>query len=48
MEWYWYIESTKEQVAEEQGRFNTGSGRIDQMFVLNQLAEKHSALMNLA
>ena len=31
------IESTKEQVAEEQGEFRSGRGYIDQIFVLRQL-----------
>ena len=35
------IESTKEQVAEEQGGFRSGRGCIDQIFVLNQLVEKY-------
>ena len=34
------IESTKEQVAEDQGRFRSGRGCIDQIFVLEQLVEK--------
>ena len=35
------IETTKEQVAEEQGRIRSGRGCIDQIFVLKQLVEKH-------
>ena len=49
------IQSTKEQVAEEQGGFRSGRGCIDQLFVLKQLAEKyreirkelHAAFMDL-
>ena len=33
--------SAKEQVAEEQGGFRSGWGRIDQIFVLKQLVEKY-------
>ena len=35
------IESTKEQVAEEQGEFKYGMRCIDQIFVLKQLVEKY-------
>ena len=35
------IESTKEQVAEEQGGFRSGRGCTDQIFVLKQLVEKY-------
>ena len=35
------IESTKEQVVEEQGGFRSGRGCIDQIFVLKLLVEKH-------
>ena len=43
MEGYWSIEieSTKEQVTEEQGGFRSGKGCIDQIFVLKQLVEKY-------
>ena len=34
------IESTKEQVAEEQAGFRSGRGCIDQMFVVKQFVEK--------
>ena len=34
-------ESTKEQVAEEQGGFRLGRRFIDQIFVLKQLVEKY-------
>ena len=32
--------STNEQLVEEQGRFRSGRGCIDQIFVLKQLVEK--------
>ena len=35
------IESTKEQVAEEQGGFRSGRGCISRIFVLKQLVEKY-------
>ena len=35
------MESTKAQVAKEQGGFRSGKGSIDQIFVLKQLAEKY-------
>ena len=35
------MESTKEQVAVEQGGFRYGRGCIDQIFVLKQLVEKY-------
>ena len=35
------IESTKEQVVEEQGRFRSGRECVDQIFILNQLVEKY-------
>ena len=35
------IESTKEQVEEEQRGFRSGRGCIDQIFVLKQLVEKY-------
>ena len=35
------IESTKNQVAEEQGGFRSGRGCIDQIFILKQLVEKY-------
>ena len=34
------MKSTKEQVAEEEGRFRSVRGCIDQIFVLKQLFEK--------
>ena len=34
------MESTKEQVAEKQGRFRSGRGGIDQIFVLKQYREE--------
>ena len=39
------IESTKEQVTEEQGGFRSGRGYLDQTFVLKQLAEKYREKM---
>ena len=49
------VESTKEQVAEEQGGFRSGRGCIDQIIILKQFVEKyrekrkelHVAFMNL-
>ena len=33
------MESTKEQIGEEQGEFMSGKGLIDQIYVLKQLVE---------
>ena len=35
------IDSTKEQVAQEQGGFKSGRGCTDQIFVLKQMVEKY-------
>ena len=35
------MESTKEQLEEEKGRFRSGRGCIDHIFLLKQLAERY-------